>query len=339
MLDDKATAPRRPGSASRLALASRLGADGEDRASSREISRVKFVALRVDHLLQQRYVSRALGLIRRAGRDEIVDELLSIVQLTQHVLRLLELANGGAAIGAGLVRNLHRVAELLYRNACLVRAIGKVDARSVIDRRRGCGRALVQGVAEIAAPRASRADTPGQRAGNRQAMIVEHFNHTHCVEPLEPLDELAEEMKAFLLAPLTEHDQRRRRVRHARLEVREQREADIRIADAAQRSAKALEARGQLFDRLAALWIGEQRQQLAHATGRDARIVNARSDPVENARERLAQRMNLMTKQRVRRNEFKHITAPASLFVITVQRQCRFSFTCVTNRAITRRVC
>jgi hypothetical protein len=82
---------------------------------------------------------------------------------------------------------------------------------------------------------------------------------------------------------------------------------DVGIADAAKRLAETPEAGGQVFDGVSSFRIAEQWQQLADAAGRDARIVTAAGNTIEHAWKSLAQRMELCTKQPVRRNDFKHI--------------------------------
>ena len=54
-------------------------------------------------------------------------------------------------------------------------------------------------------------------------MLVEHLDHPHGLEPLEPFDQLPQQLEPFLLALLAQDDERRRRVRHPRLERRQQR--------------------------------------------------------------------------------------------------------------------
>ena len=131
----------------------------EDRAPPREVSGMEVVILSVDHLPDERYLAGDPGLISGTGLGEVVDQLLPIVQIAEQVLRPLELANRRGAVATRVVRNLHRVAQLLDGNARRMCAIGKVHTGAVLDSLccRAC--ALSQRVAQVAAPGAPRADT------------------------------------------------------------------------------------------------------------------------------------------------------------------------------------
>jgi hypothetical protein len=137
-------------------------------------------------------------------------------------------------------------------------------------------------------------------------VLVERFNHAHGLDPLEFLHELPQQSQPIVLALLAQDDQRRGRVRHSRLERLEQSKQDIGVPNATQRAPEAIEAVMQIFDRFSPLCIAKQRQQLAHATGRYTRIVNAGPSAIEHAGQSFPQRMDLHPEQNVRRNESKH---------------------------------
>jgi len=54
---------------------------------------VQIAVLCLDHLFQQRHLARGFGLVGRTRFDEIVDQLLTIVEIAEEVLRLFQLAN------------------------------------------------------------------------------------------------------------------------------------------------------------------------------------------------------------------------------------------------------
>ena len=74
-------------------------------------------------------------------------------------------------------------------------------------------------------------------------MLVEHLDYADHFQPLKGLDELSQQLEAFLLALLSQYDQRRRRVRHARFESAQQCDAHVGIADPSERPAETFESR------------------------------------------------------------------------------------------------
>jgi hypothetical protein len=108
----------------------------EQGGSTSEILRVQFMALCLEHLLHGFGV--AIGACLMAHQHvftELVDERLTIVEIAEHVLPLLELANSPAAISdARRLRDLHGIPQLLDRDPRRVASTWKIDAGRMVDR-------------------------------------------------------------------------------------------------------------------------------------------------------------------------------------------------------------
>src|SRR5581483_1079517 len=141
-------------------------------------------------------------------------------------------------------------------------------------------------------------------------------------EPLESLDQLAHRLEAPALALLPQHDQRRRGEGNVRLDVGKETNPHVRIANLAERTADALEARGQVIRQTAMPLVG-QRKDRANAACRHPRVVNALDVAVEHRRQPIEQDVGLALQNGERSHEMDHSASGENCRALGVQSASR----------------